>query len=125
MAAELRFAALVTCALLSGCGDPVDMFEPIVDGPRGGAYQADLHQCRQLAHQAETSTAQERALTGAALGAVVGLAVGKDGKRADTAAEGTAIGALAGATAEPEGLFDRQQRIIVNCMQMRGHRVVG
>lgn len=109
---------------LAGCGDTIDSFEPVVDGYKSPAYNQDLAQCRELSKQANARVAEE-AKAGAIVGAVIGAAIADDGERAEAAIAGAGVGAL-GATADASEQADaRKERILVSCMQRRGHNVLG
>lgn len=109
---------------LAGCGDTIDSFEPVVDGYKSPAYNQDLAQCRELSKQAN-AVVDEQAKAGAIVGAIFGAAIAKDGERAEGAAAGAAVGALEGGASAAEDANARKERILVSCMQRRGHNVLG
>lgn len=110
--------------ILVGCGDTIDSFDPVVDGYKSPAYNQDLAQCRELSKQANQQV-NEDMKTGAIVGAVLGAALSKDGERAEGAAAGAAGVALGVGANELEEADARKQRILVTCMQRRGHNVLG
>jgi len=120
-------AVLCLAVSLAACGQSGAGYRPLVDGPLGYTYEADLSQCRQLAetHALMNEDTQTAALGGAAIGGVMG-ALEADG---DDVAASAAVGALAGGViGAGEGAMEAQgkrKQIVFNCMAGRGHRVVG
>lgn len=115
----LAWPILATTAACSGLGANDTL---IVDGPKSAHFETDLSACRNLARNqshmnAETGAA---AVLGATVGALAGL-VDDD----TTPAEGAIGGALGGAVMATVTNAEKRQQIVFNCMQGRGHRVVG
>ncbi|MEO1657021.1 MAG: glycine zipper domain-containing protein [Pseudomonadota bacterium] len=107
---------LVAFAAVSAC----TTYQPVVDGPRDGRYQADLQDCQALAAQAGRQ--QRQILSGAAVGAAIGGIIGSvDGNLGDGAAAGAGVGAVQGAVSKNRD----SNSIVRNCMRNRGHNVVG
>jgi hypothetical protein len=117
-------AALTAAAVLAGCATTGANYVPVVDGPVGANFNADLAACQNLAAQqgAVGGQAGEQAVTGAAVAAGGTALVNNRGNNVRDAA---IIGAAAGLAG---GALDQQRRkeaIIRNCMRSRGHNVVG
>ena len=117
---------------LSACAGSGSEYRPIVDGPRGPAFSADLAACQDVAKQRSYANAEVRsdAAAGAALGGLVtGLAVGVEEGDLGAGVVGALIGAaIGGAAAGGERAWETQgerKNIVVACMQGRGHNVVG
>lgn len=110
--------------ILVGCGDTIDSFDPVVDGQKSPAYSRDLADCRALSKQANQQV-NEDMKAGAIIGAVLGAAVSDDGERAEGAIAGAAVGAVGSGSEAVDEADDRKQRILVSCMQRRGHNVLG
>lgn len=109
---------------LAACGDTIDGFDPVVDGPKSVYFDQDLADCRALAKQTNDQVAEE-AQAGALVGAVIGAAIADKGERTEGAVAGAAAGALGGAAGATEEVDARKERIVVTCMQRRGHNVLG
>ena len=96
--------------------------EIIIDekGVNMSRYDADLAECQVYSAQVAKG---EKAVKGAASGAVIGGAVGAVGHHGDVG-EGAAVGAITGgAKGLSEG--DRDQvRVVKNCLRGRGYRVL-
>jgi uncharacterized protein YcfJ len=89
----------------------------------------DLYECKQIALRASGGTAEETlkggvvgGLVGAAAGAAIGAAAGDPGKGA---AIGAAAGGIGGGTYKGLSSEDSYRRAYRDCMEGRGHRVVG
>ncbi|ANO52730.1 hypothetical protein [Woeseia oceani] len=118
--------AMVTIAVLAASGCASTAYEPIVDGHRNESYSTDLRACQELAneHRNVGKDAREGALLGAGLGALIGLADGSSDDVKDAIAGAVIGAAVIGGEAISEA-YDKNQSIVVSCMQGRGHRVVG
>lgn len=117
----VAMAGLITA---TGCASGGAAYQPIVDGPTGPAYQADLADCQQVAEQRQYDNSDTRtsATIGAGLGGIIGLA--EDGDIGE-AAVGAVVGGLFGGGAGALETREERAEIVKNCMAGRGHRVVG
>lgn len=109
-------------AVLTACADSATRYTPILDGPPSAAFDSDLTACRTLARdqrQFDRETAGAAAM-GAGAGALLGE-LDDDGD----ALGGAVAGALAGGIAGAVNAGERRERIVVECLRGRGHRVVG
>ncbi|MGR3485231.1 MAG: glycine zipper family protein [Paracoccaceae bacterium] len=114
--------ALAALVLLAGCAGHGADYAPVLDGPPGPAFAADLTACQSLA-RAQAGLDREAAAAAIA-GAVAGAALGaEDGT--ETAVAGLAVGALAGLVGGADLAAERRREIVVVCLQGRGHRAVG
>ena len=115
--------AMTGCATGRGFGKT---YQPIVDmkGEDLGKYNANLAECQQ--QYAQQVSAGKSAVAGAAVGAALGLAIG-----AIFHVRPRFMGNLAGTGAVSGGLSagvaaqDKQETIIMRCLQGRGYRVLG
>jgi len=97
-------------------------YAPVTDGTRNATYTTDLAACQSLAQSQPVVDGQtgNAVLIGAGLGAVLG-AVDNDGD----AGEGAVAGAIGGALADTLETPSERKRMVIACMQTRGHKVVG
>lgn len=102
---------------LAACSN--EPYDPIVDGPRGMQFNADLNDCRQLSHQKQSDN------SGAIGGAVIGGLVGGAEEDWEGAAAGALVGGLIGSAEDKSETRNAQDQIVFNCMRGRGHNVVG
>lgn len=109
--------ATALALLAAGCAAHPD---PIVDmtGVDPVLYQQDLEDCRQYSRQIKTEVGVAK---GAAGGAAVGGAIGAIG--GDTA-KGAGVGAVAGGAKSAQLNEREKQRVVKNCMRMRGYKVL-
>ncbi|MEL6688376.1 MAG: glycine zipper family protein [Pseudomonadota bacterium] len=129
MTYKLRQSALFCLAfvsaacLITGCASSGAAYQPVVDGPKGPAYQADLQDCQQLAETRQYDNADVRtsATVGAGIGGLIGAVDGGVGE----AAAGAVIGGLFGGGGEALETREERKEIVKNCMVGRGHNVVG
>ncbi|MEL6791936.1 MAG: hypothetical protein AAFP78_00665, partial [Pseudomonadota bacterium] len=107
-------------------------YRPIVDEPQTAAYEADLAECRQLA-LAEVrpfpGREERRGFVSLVVGGLIGAAIGADIGNTAAALTGAAIGAAVGA-AKAEDRTSRElayqrARVVEDCMEGRGYRVLG
>ena len=121
--ALLSIAALMTgCATTQGYGAS---YAPVIDrqGIDLNRYYADLDQCRQYAQQVDAAgNAANAAFAGALFGAVLGAIAG-GGHRFNTQMAGA--GALGAGTGAAAGSMQKQQIIIMRCLQGRNYKVLG
>ena len=106
---------------MAACADSGARYQPILDGPSTPAFRADLTACQALA--AGQSRLDQETMAATVLGAGVGAALGE----ADSgdALGGAVAGALAGGVASAVDVSERRERIVIECLRGRGHRVVG
>ncbi len=114
----------VIAALLPGlaaCSDSGSNYQPIVDGQPTAAFQSDLAACQALARNQNQFDQERVAATvlGAGAGAILGKADSGD------MLGGVVAGALAGGVASSVEVNDRREAIVIECLQGRGHPVVG
>ncbi len=119
-------SSLLASLAVTACANTGAAYEPIVDGPVSESYAADLASCQQLATEHAYLNANTRtdALIGAGIGAIAGVA---DDEVSDTegAVAGAVVGAIAGAGAGAAEVHEERRQIVIECLQGRGHRVVG
>lgn len=115
--------SLATVLVLSACGHTADHYRPVLDGPAQAGYQADLADCQQRSRERSywNDNVKTNALVGAGIGAALGAA--EDGD--EGAVGGALVGGAAAAVGKAWETRDERQQIIVECLQQRGHRVVG
>ena len=118
------FSAIALAGLTAACATSGANYQPVIDGPVGPNYSADLASCQNLAAQqgALATSTGESALAGAAVAGGSTAIFSNTGTNVrDAALAGAAAGVVSGA-------FDQQRNkeaIIRNCMRGRGYRVVG
>jgi outer membrane lipoprotein SlyB len=96
---------------------------PIID-PQGvdmARYQTDLSECQAIAEQVPVG---ERAVAGAATGAVLGGAVGAVVGNRNTAARGAGVGAIGGGVRGASSAMSERDRVVHNCLRGRGYRLL-
>jgi hypothetical protein len=124
MASSRLLIALPLLGALAACSNVGANYTPVIDGPVGPNYNADLAQCQSLAAsqaQVDGSTAGAAA-TGAGLGAASSVIFNDN---SDDLGEAAAIGALAGVTSNAIQKTQNRETIVKNCMRGRGYNVVG
>lgn len=119
MKKTLMIAALLPA--LAACADSGANYQPILDGQPTAAFQSDLAACQALARNQNQFDQERVAATvlGAGAGAILGEADSGD------AIGGAVAGALAGGVASSVDVNERREAIVIECLQGRGHRVVG
>ncbi len=118
------FLILPVVAIASACANTGANYQPVIDGPVGPNYNADLAQCQSLAASqasVDGSTAGSAAL--GAAGAAATSAIINDSS--DDLGRAAAVGALAGASADAIKKNQNKEVIVRNCMRGRGYNVVG
>jgi len=110
--------------VVGACTNSGASYQPVIDGPVGPNYNADLAQCQQLAaSQASVDgTTAGNAAIGAA-GAAATTAIIQDSS--DNLGRAAAAGALLGAGADVISKNQNKEVIVRNCMRGRGYNVVG
>jgi hypothetical protein len=106
---------------LGGCAGE----KPIVDtkGVSPSQYEQDLSECSEYADEVAMAS---KAAVGAVSGAVVGAALGGiwDGYRGASVERGAASGAVLGGAGGAASGASERKRVIGNCLQGRGYRVL-
>lgn len=113
---------LGTTTVLAACADSGAGYTPILDGPPNATYAADLEACQNLAKN-QTQFDQET-VAAAVIGGGVGAVLGDLDEDA-TATEGMVAGVLGGGVAGAVNASERRQAIVIECVKLRGHPVVG
>jgi outer membrane lipoprotein SlyB len=119
--ATLLIALIATVCF--GCAGRDAVGGPIVDmkGVNPASYQRDLSECQQYATQVGVG---DKAMVGAAAGAVVGGLVGAAAGDSDTAKRSAGGGAvLGGASGVAKGLGEKDA-VVKNCLRNRGYAVL-
>ncbi|WP_425045476.1 glycine zipper family protein [Primorskyibacter sp. S87] len=110
--------------LVAGCANSGANYKPVVDGPVGPAYEADLAACQSLA--ASSPTVDGNTAGSAATGAAVaGASSVIWNGNSDNLAEAAAVGLIAGITGDAVQKNKQRESVVKNCMRGRGHNVVG
>lgn len=118
------FFLLPVTLAVTACANSGANYEPVVDGPKGPTFYADLNACQSLA--ASQSTVDGNTAGAAAVGAVGGAATNAIwNDSSDNIGEAAAIGAIAAVTGDAVRKNNQREAIIKNCMRGRGHNVVG
>jgi len=120
-----KFSMIIPAICVVGaCTNSGASYQPVIDGPVGPNYNADLAQCQQLAaSQASVDgTTAGNAAIGAA-GAAATTAIIQDSS--DNLGRAAAAGALLGAGADVISKNQNKEVIVRNCMRGRGYNVVG
>jgi hypothetical protein len=116
--------ALPLVGLIAACSNVGANYSPVIDGPVGPNYSADLAQCQALAAsqaQVDGSTGVAAA-TGAGLGAASSVIINDN---SDNLGRAAAVGAVAGLTSNAIQKTQNRETIVRNCMRGRGYNVVG
>ena len=111
------------CLVISGCGATAAKYRPIVDGTENISYESDLTSCSQLAQQ--RSYLNDDVKSEAALGALVGAVIGAADGGTDDALGGAIVAGAFTAGGRAWETREERKEIVIKCMQLRGHRVVG
>lgn len=111
---------------VAGCANTGAKYQPINDGPKAAGYAADLSDCQALATERSYTNGDMKtdAVIGAGIGAIAGLA---DDDVSDTEGliAGAIVGAVAGGGVGMVETREQRRKIVIECMQGRGHPVVG
>lgn len=118
--ARLRLLPVILLLSVVAC---TTTHEIIIDrkGVNMAGYEADLAECRVYSSEVASG---EKAVKGAASGAVVGGAVGAIIGGGSDAARGAGVGAITGGA---RGISQGEQdklRVVKNCLRGRGYRVL-
>ncbi len=117
-------AALPLFCIASACANTGANYQPVIDGPVGPNYSADLAACQSLA-------ASQPAIDGSTAGAAAAGAAGAAATSAiinDSSSDigrAAAAGAVLGAGANAIQRNQNRETIVRNCMRGRGYNVVG
>ncbi|WP_172299270.1 glycine zipper family protein [Pseudoruegeria sp. HB172150] len=117
-------AVLPLIGLIAACANSGANYTPVIDGPVGPNFNADLAACQNLAAQqgAFDSNTGAAAATGAAVaGGGTAIFANEGTNVRDAALIGAAAGVAGGALQQQAN----KEAIIRNCMRGRGYRVVG
>jgi hypothetical protein len=117
-------ALAAAAALLMACGNSGSSYVPVIDGPVGPNFNADLNQCQGIAasqQQFDGGTATTAATTAGA--AAVGSVIIND--NSDNLLEAAAAGAVVGIASDALEKNAQRESIIKNCMRGRGYNVIG
>jgi|TARA_B110000438_G_scaffold193796_1_gene185382 hypothetical protein len=116
-------AAAIAAVSLCACANTGADYAPIVDGLKDITYTQDLAECRVLAKQRSYTNGDVKsdALLGAGIGAVAG---GVD-EGVEGAIGGLILGGLIGGSGRAWETQDERKEVVVECLKLRGHRVVG
>lgn len=109
--------------LVGACANSGANYTPVIDGPVGPNYNADLAECQALA--ASQPLADGKTAGAVAVGAGVGAATSAILDDGDSIGEAAAVGALGGLTSSAVQKNAKRESIVRNCMRGRGYNVVG
>lgn len=117
-----RILVCIISVSLVACANTA--YNPIVDtkGVDSSRYRQDLYDCQTFAK--ETMSAGDRAVAGAVLGAIVGLALAAAVKDNAFRGQYAAVGALSGAGGGYEGGRRDEKTIVSTCLRNRGYSVL-
>lgn len=115
--------AAATTISLCACANTGADYSPIIDGPTGITYSQDLAECRALARQ--RSYTNDDVKSDALLGAGIGALAGGIDDGVDGAIGGLILGGLFGGGGRAWETQEERKAVVVNCLSLRGHRVVG
>jgi outer membrane lipoprotein SlyB len=120
-------AAIGIALCLAGCAGAD--YRPIVDmrGHSEFAYDRDLAACQEMARGARNNTTEaENAGIGAVAGGAGGAALGAIGGNPLLGAGVGALAGLAGTAGYEEAQTEtREERVVRNCMRVRGYTILG
>ena len=119
-----KLAVIPALLLASACAQSGANYQPVIDGPVGPNYSADLYACQQLAASQGALGAEtgQNVIAGAGAAAAGTAIVNNRGSNVRDAAAVGAIAGLAGSALQQER---NKETIIKNCMRGRGYKVVG
>ena len=119
-------ALTATTLLLCACAGGGAAYQPIIDGPLGANYTADIAGCRQVAERRSYNNSDTRtgALIGAGLFGLSALGDEHDNDAGDVIG-GALVGGFLGGGVSAFKTRSERKDIVRNCMVGRGHRVVG
>lgn len=121
----LKISVFMGVPLIAACTNVGADYEPVLDGPPGPSYQADLAACQSLAQAQDFDNEQATAtVAGAGLGGLIAVA-DDDSDDIEEVVAAAAIGGAIGAGAGAAEVSDLRKAIITECLRGRGHKVVG
>jgi outer membrane lipoprotein SlyB len=120
MAMKFFYAVLLVPFIVIAC---TTTDEIIIDekGVNMSAYRQDLAECRGYSSAVKT---EEKAVRGAASGAVVGGAIGAITGGADDAARGAGVGAVGGGARGINEGEKTEVKVVKRCLRGRGYRLL-
>ncbi|MEP2783064.1 MAG: glycine zipper family protein [Pseudoruegeria sp.] len=119
-----NISAVLLAGALAACSNSGANYQPVIDGPLGPNYGADLAACQALAasQPAVDGSTAGAAATGAGVAAASSVIFNDN---SDNLGEAAAVGALVGATGNAIQKNQQKEVIVRNCMRGRGYNVVG
>ncbi|MEP3334088.1 glycine zipper family protein [Sedimentitalea sp.] len=117
-------AILPALLLATACANSGANYTPVIDGPKGPNYEADLTACQQLAASGGVVDGQVAGSTAAGAGIGAASTVIWNGN-SDNLGEAAAVGAIAGLASGIARQNNSRENIVRNCMAGRGYRVLG
>jgi outer membrane lipoprotein SlyB len=119
----MKKASIAMSILVVGISACTTTDEIIIDrkGVNMAQYEKDLAECRGYAAEVKTG---EKAVRGAASGAVVGGAVGAVVGDSDDAARGAGVGAITGGARGVSQGEREEVQVVKRCLRGRGYRVL-
>lgn len=124
MPRTLTCAAFSAICLIAGCTNSGANYTPVIDGPKGPNYEADLAACQQLAASGGAVDGRVAGATAAGAGLGAASSVIWNGNSSNLG-EAAAVGALAGLTSGLIQQNSNREHIVRNCMSGRGYNVLG
>lgn len=118
------FVTVPALLLATACANSGANYIPVIDGPKGPSYEADLAACQQLAASGGVADGQVAGSTAAGAGIGAASAVIWDGNSSNLG-EAAAVGAIAGLATGVARQNASRENIVRNCMAGRGYRVLG
>lgn len=112
-----------TAFAMTACGTTAGNYRPIVDGQETAKYESDLNACKTLAEK--RSYTNDDVKSEATMAAVVGAAVGAIEGGSGGAIGGAIAGGLLGAGGRAWDTREERKDIVIECMKLRDHKVVG
>lgn len=120
----LKYSLSAAILLTAACTNTGADYTPIVDGPTGPNFNADLAQCQQLSQQ-QAIVDGDTAATAATAAGVAGASSVIFNGNSSNLGEAAAVGALTGLASGSLRNNREREEIIRRCMRGRGYNVVG
>lgn len=119
-----KLALLPVLCLASACATTGANYQPVIDGPVGPNYSADLYACQQLAASQGALGGETGQNVAVAAGtAAAGTAIVNN--RGTNVRDAAAVGAIAGIAGSALQQERNKEDIVKSCMRGRGYKVVG